>query len=148
MPKTERLRDVLTASPTLEYLNQMGASGWRLTTLEWERETDRDTADMPPPRLELEEVPFGLQVASDSCHLIENQAEMRVLMSAVNLFVDDLPVSRVAEELNREGYRNRRGEKWTPSAVFELIPRMIEAGPKIFAKEEWVGLRRRLPSGQ
>jgi hypothetical protein len=147
MPKNERLRDILSGSPTLEYLNQMSASGWKLIALEWERETGEET---PDPVVRMEEVPYGLQVADDGRHLMENQAEMRVLMSAVNMFVDDRPVSGVAEELNRLGYRDRSGDKWTPSAVFELIPRMIEAGPKIFAKDEWAGLRsglkRRLPS--
>jgi hypothetical protein len=142
MAKTERLRDVLSGSPTLEYLNQMGASGWRLVALEWQRETDEEVAEQLP---EMEEVPYGLQVADDGRHLMENAAEMRILAGAVNMFVDDLPVSRVAEELNRLGYRNRQGDRWTPAAVFQLVPRMIEAGPKIFAKEDWVRLRKRLP---
>jgi len=142
MAKTERLRDVLSGSPTLEYLNQMGASGWKLVALEWQRETDEDVAETLP---EMEEVPYGLQVADDGRHLMENAAEMRILTGAVNMFVDDFPVSRVAEELNRLGYRNRQGDRWTPAAVFQLVPRMIEAGPKIFAKEDWVRLRKRLP---
>jgi hypothetical protein len=142
MAKTERLRDVLSGSPTLEYLNQMGASGWKLVALEWQRETGEDVAETLP---EMEEVPYGLQVADDGRHLMENAAEMRILTGAVNMFVDDFPVSRVAEELNRLGYRNRQGDRWTPAAVFQLVPRMIEAGPKIFAKEDWVRLRKRLP---
>src|SRR5438552_14690703 len=137
MAKTERLRDTLSGSPTLEYLNQMAASGWKLVALEWQRETDADSPENESSPL-MEEVPYGLQVADDGRHLMENAAEMRILATAVNMFVDDLPVSRVAEELNRLGYRNRQGDRWTPVAVFELVPRMIEAGPKIFAKEEWV----------
>jgi hypothetical protein len=145
MPKTERLREVLSVAPTPEYLNQMGASGWRLVALEWQRETDEETA-VPenPPRLE--DAPYGLQVADDGRHLMESAGEMRVLVAAVKMIVDDLPVSRVAEELNRYGYRTRSGERWSAAAVFDLLPRMIEAGPKIFAKDEWAGLRTRLPS--
>src|SRR5438874_2315284 len=143
MPKTERLRDVLSGSPTLEYLNQMSAFGWRLVALEWQRETDEETPENTP---QMEEVPYGLQVADDGRHLRENAAETSILIAAVNMIVDDLPVSRVAEELNRLGYRTRSGAKWTASVVFELLPRMIEAGPKIFAKQEWAGLRTRLPA--
>lgn len=146
MPKTERLREVLSGSPTLEYLNQMGASGWKLAALEWQRDTDDDTASPATRSEQMEEVPYGLQVAVDGLHLMENSAEMRILVAAVRMIVDDLPVSRVAEELNRLGYRTRQGNKWTPAAVFELLPRMIEAGPRIFAKDEWAGLRKRLPA--
>jgi hypothetical protein len=53
-------------------------------------------------------------------------------------------MSRVADELNRLGYRTRKAVKWTPAAVFDLLPRMIEAGPRIFTKEEWVSRKRRL----
>jgi hypothetical protein len=141
MPKTERLRDVLSGSPTLEYLSEMGASGWRLVALEWQRETNQEVPESAP---RMEEVPYGLQVADDGCHLMESAAEMRILIAAVNMIVDDLPVSRVAEELNRLGYRTRSGGKWSAPAVFELLPRMIEAGPKIFARDEWAGLRKRL----
>jgi hypothetical protein len=143
MPKTERLRDVLSGSPTLEYLNQMGASGWKLVAMEWQRDTDEEVVEDAP---HMEEVPYGLQVADDGLHLMESAAEMRILVAAVRMIVDDLPVSRVAEELNRMGYRTRPGNKWSASAVFELLPRMIETGPKIFAKNEWAGLRKRLPA--
>lgn len=143
MPKTERLRDVLSGSPTLEYLQQMAASGWRLVALEWQRETDEEEPEAAAPHME--EVPYGLQVAADGRHLMESAAEMRILVTAVKMIVDDLPVSRVAEELNQYGYRTRSGEKWTATAVFDLLPRMIEAGPKIFAKSEWAALRTHLP---
>ena len=65
-------------------------------------------------------------------------------MSAVNMIVDDLPMSGIAAELNRQGYRTRRDSPWTATAVFDLLPRMIEAGPRIFTREEWANRRRRL----
>jgi hypothetical protein len=144
MAKTQRMRDVLTGSPTLEYLNQMNASGWRLVALEWERETESTENDFAQPGLREIDVPYGMQISEDGWHLVESAAEMRVLMSAVNMIVDDYPMSRVADELNRQGYRKRNGDKWTAVAVFDLLPRMIEAGPEIFTKEEWVDRRRRL----
>jgi len=143
MAKTQRMRDVLAGSPTLEYLNQMNASGWKLVALEWEREAESAESDFTQPAREID-VPYGMQISEDGWHLVESGAEMRVLMSAVNMIVDDQPMSRVADELNRQGYRKRNGDKWTAAAVFDLLPRMIEAGPEIFTKEEWVGRRRRL----
>jgi hypothetical protein len=144
MPKTERLREVLTGSPTLEYLNHMNASGWRLIALEWERESESPKTDAPEPIEQEIEVPYGMQISEDGWHLVESAAEMRVLLSAINMIVDDSSMSGVAEELNRQGYRTRRGTKWTAPAVFDLLPRMIEAGPKIFTKEEWVSRKQRL----
>jgi hypothetical protein len=144
MATTQRLRDVLTASPTLEYLNHMSSSGWRLVALEWERESDSPGGELPAPAVQEIEVPYGMQISDDGWHLTENAAENRVLMSAINMIVDDSPMSGVADELNRQGFRTRKGEKWTAAAVFDLLPRMIEAGPRIFTKEEWVNRRRRV----
>jgi hypothetical protein len=144
MATTQRMRDVLTGSPTLEYLNQMTASGWRLVALEWEREADGGASDFPEPAGHEIDVPYGMQISEDGYRLIESGAEMRVLTSAINLIVDDSPMSGVAEELNRQGYRTRKGGKWTPAAVFDLLPRMIEAGPKIFSRDEWAERRKRI----
>jgi hypothetical protein len=141
---TQRLRDVLAGSPTLEYLSKMNSSGWKLVALEWERESDSPKGDLPEPDLREIEVPYGLQISEDGWHLTENAAENRVLMSAINMIVDDAPMSGVADELNRQGFRTRRGAKWTAAAVFDLLPRMIEAGPTIFTKEEWAHRRSRV----
>ncbi len=144
MAKTQRMRDVLAGSPTIEYLNQMNAAGWKLVALEWEREAE--SAENEPVQLGAREieVPYGMQISEDGWHLVESAAEMQVLISAVNMIVEDQPMSRVADELNRQGYRRRNGNKWTAVAVFDLLPRMIEAGPEIFTKDEWVDRRRRL----
>jgi hypothetical protein len=144
MAKTQRLRDVLAGSPTLEYLNHMGSSGWRLVALEWERESDSPGSDSREPVVQELEVPYGMQITDDGLHLVENPAENRVLESAINMIVDDAPMSGVADELNRQGLRTRKGARWTPAAVFDLLPRMIEAGPRIFTKEEWTFRRRRV----
>jgi hypothetical protein len=122
----------------------MNASGWRLVALEWERDAVSTEADAPQPPAQELEVPYGMQISDDGWHLVESAAEMRVLMHAVNMIVDDSSMSGVADELNRQGYRTRRGEKWTSAGVFNLLPRMIEAGPRIFTKEEWVERKRRL----
>src|SRR5580698_1029652 len=102
MATTQRLRDVLTGSPTLEYLNHMTASGWRLIALEWERDSDSPESESPVPAMQEIEVPYGMQISEDGWHLIESAAEMRVLMSAINMIVDDYSMSGVADELNRQ----------------------------------------------
>jgi len=53
----------------------------------------------------------------------------------------------VADELNRRGLRQRDGQTWTPGALFNLLPRMIEVGPRLFVSEEWTQRRQRLPRG-
>jgi len=142
MSKSVRLREPLAGSPTLEYLNQRMAAGWRLVALEWEKESA--AAEPEEPAAE-EEIPYGVQVSSDGVRLVENPTERQIIILALDMIVDDCPLSRAAEELNRRGYRTRAGVDWTPAALFNLLPRMIEVGPRIFASEEWTTRRQRLP---
>jgi hypothetical protein len=37
MAKNVRIREPLSGSPTLEYLNERMAAGWKLIALEWEK---------------------------------------------------------------------------------------------------------------
>lgn len=85
---------------------------------------------MDDPRIQ--EIPYGLQVGADCCSLVENTAETRVLKETARLLVDDMPLSRIAAELNNLGYRTRREALWTPTEVFKLLPRMIDAGNRLF----------------
>jgi hypothetical protein len=48
------------------------------------------------------------------------------------------------DELNRQGFRTRHGGQWTASGVFNMIPRLVETGPRIFTSAQWVEIRRRL----
>ncbi len=98
------------------------------------------------PKLEAirEEVPYGMRVAADCKFLEEDPAESEVLVSMMDLIVADNPLSQVAAELNRKGYRTRHGAPWTASAVFNMIPRLVEVGPRVFSSEEWVALRHRI----
>lgn len=114
------------------------ALGWRLVALEWERDT---VADEPQAQASAE-VPFGLKVSGDCAHLEENAAEREVLLAMMELTIQDGPYSSIAEELNRRGFRTREGLRWTPVSVFQMLPRLIEVGPKIFGSEEWQERRR------
>jgi hypothetical protein len=133
----KRMREVVDGVPGPDYLGEKMEKGWRLVALEWEREAeDSDQA----PR---EEVPFGLKVADDCVHLEEDPVERQALRLMLDLIVDDeIPLSRVTNELNQRGYRTRSGSKWTQAAVFDMLPRLIESAPRIFSTDEWA-LRKR-----
>jgi hypothetical protein len=142
MAKNVRIREPLAASPTLEYLTERTSAGWKLVALEWEKPAD---GELPATAEKAEEIPYGLQVSADCQSLVENPAERQIIILALDMIVEDSPLSRVAEELNLRGHRTREGQAWTPAALFNLLPRMIEVGPRLFVSEEWTQRRRRLP---
>jgi hypothetical protein len=142
MPKTDRVREPLTALPTLEYLIQRIESGWRLVALEWERESGAGT---PEPPEWTEEIPYGLQVSEDCTGLVESPGETEIIILALDMIVEDCRLSRVADELNKRGYRTRAGKSFTPTDLFRLLPRMIQVGPRVFSSQEWMTRRARLP---
>ena len=85
-----------------------------------------------------------MRVADDCCHLVEDPAELRILTLMMDLIVQDNSLSQVAGTLNAVGFRTRAGAAWDPVAVFNMLPRLIEVGPRIFSSEEWDVRRRRL----
>jgi hypothetical protein len=143
MPKKERLHETVTVLPTLEYLAQRIQEGWKLTGLEWERETDAETA--PRPKDWVEEIPYGLRVSDDCTRLVECAPEKEIIILALDMIVEDCPLSQVAEELSRRGYQTRDGNAWTPTVLFNLLPRMIQMGPRLFTSQEWTTRRKKLP---
>jgi hypothetical protein len=42
-------------------------------------------------------------------------------------------VVKLSKELNRRGYSTRDGRPWTKTALFNLMPRMIQVGPRVFS---------------
>ena len=144
MAKKERIRETLTGLPTLEYLTRRIELGWRPSAIEWERDILPEGEDR---RLWTEEIPYGLQVSDDCTGLVENPAEREIITIAIDMVVDDQPLSRVAAELNRRNYRTRGGREWSPNDLFSLLPRMIQVGPKLFTSEEWTSRRQKLPRG-
>lgn len=131
MTKTERMRQVVAGSVSDVDLKKQGEMGWKLVALEWEREVH--TAEEPLPI----EVPFGLRVAPETQQLEEDPRERETLFEMMELIVREGSYSRIAEELNRHGYRTREGFRWTPVSVFEMLPRLIEVGPHLFRSPEW-----------
>jgi len=140
MAKKERIREGLNGLPTREYLMRRIELGWRPSAIEWERDIVEEGAEQW-----IEEIPYGLQVSDDCTGLVENPAEREVITLAIDLIVQDHPLSRVAALLNERGYQTRRGNPWGPSDLFTLLPRMIQVGPKLFTSDEWTTRRQRLP---
>jgi len=137
MPKLERLRDFLNEAPPDGYFRDKINDGWKLVAIEWERGA---TAAEEPT----EDIPYGLRVASDCRRLEGNPDEVSVLLLLMEVIVQDGPLSKAAAVINERGHRTRDGERWTPSALFNLLPRLIEAGPRLSTSAEWIERRKRL----
>lgn len=137
----QRIHEHREAAPTTDELRVRAAEGWRLAAVVWERDVASDTSGKRPVT---EVVPFGLRVADDCQHLEENEAEKEIILLALELIVQDFRLSQVAIELNRRRYRTRTGASWNAASVFDLLPRLIDVGPKIFASQEWAKRRQAL----
>jgi|SRR5271155_6229032 len=142
MAESERIRESLQAPLDATYMKQREQAGWKLVAVEWERAA----AAVAPPEAtpSMEDAPFGLRVAGDCEHLEQNPAEMQFLLSMMELIIQDISLVKVAEELNRKGFRTRKGAEWGPVAVFNMLPRLIELTPQIFNNEEWLERRKHL----
>lgn len=140
MTKMERVRDPLTTVPSTEYLREKLEEGWQPVCMEWERPSEQQDED---GRIK-EEVPYGLEVAFDRLYLVENTTEVAAMTLMLELIVDDQPLSAVAEELGRRGFVRRNGQAWTQVSVFNLLPRLVEVAPRIYASEDWPSKVRQL----
>jgi hypothetical protein len=131
MKKTERVRQLVSAPLSDADLKQQTEKGWRLVAIEWEREVETSETQLPG------DVPFGLRVAPETQQLEENPDEREILVQLMELLVQEGSYARIADEINRRGYRTRRGTPWSPISVFEMLPRLIEVGPYLFRSSEW-----------
>jgi len=130
--QTERIRQTVSGPLSLEDIDKYQKQGWVATAIEWEREVPGE-----PTGPLVEGPPYGLRVGDDCLSLEEDPDEAKVLVTMMELMIQDGPYSFIAQELNRRGYATREGSKWNPVSVFKMLPRLIEAGPKIFSSEEW-----------
>ena len=140
MAQVERIREPLNGPISDEQLRAKAQSGWKPVAVIWERELD----DSNGAYVREVDVPYGYRVAVDTVHLEVNNQENAVLLLSMELIVQDMRLSQIAAALNEKGYRTRNGFLWNPASVFELLPRLIEAGPRIFTSEEWIERRKRL----
>jgi len=135
MARVERIREVLSRPFDEGYFRAKLNEGWRLIAVQWERDVE---GAPPDPARWTEDAPYGLRVAADCIHLEEDPVERRVLELMLKLISSDKPMSQIARELNDQNLHTRSGSPWTQTAVFNLLPRLIEAAPHIWKKERQI----------
>ncbi len=138
---TMRIREVVWEPPSPHYLMEKARKGWTLVALEWEREMNAEESH----RIGLIcDVPYGLRVAADSLTLEENAEERAIITEILRLIVrDEMRFSLIADALNGSGFKTRDGKAWSATAIFDMLPRLIEVAPEILSSEEWEALKRR-----
>ncbi len=137
MANVERVREVVDTPPSAEELSERAENGWRLVAVEWQREAEGGDSEA----FAREEVPYGLAVDADHHYLVENPTEVEAMRCLLEQVVLDRPLSEVAAELTRRGFRQRSGVEWNQVALFNLLPRVVEVAPRIYSSEEWVEKR-------
>lgn len=141
MKTTERIRELRNDPPTPEELAYKTEQGWSLAAIEWQREVEQPAGAPRPFR---QAPPFGLRVAEEVRMLEEDPAEAAALQAMLGLVIDDeMSFSQAAVALNERGIATRDGQPWTQVRVFEMMPRIVEAAPRILASEDWSASRQR-----
>jgi recombinase len=136
--KKERMRQVVSGPLEAADLKEQSEKGWKLVAIEWEREVETAEDRLPA------EVPFGLKISAGTQQLETNPAEREILLQMMDLLVQEGSYSRIADEINRRGFRTREGMRWTSVSVFEMVPRLIEVAPHVFRSSEWQNRRQQL----
>jgi len=131
----ERMRDVVSGPFSLDVIGQRMAAGWQMIAIEWRRELP--DAEAPIESEFDEEVPYGLRVSDDCKRLESDPIEHQVLMLMMDLVTQDFSYAEIVARLNEKGYRMRNNQPWNRVAVFRMIPRLIEVGPRFFTSGEW-----------
>ena len=135
MAYVERMRDMIGQPLLEEIVRQRTSAGWHLVSLEWRRELP--DAEEPTEGAYPEDIPFGLRISEDCKRLELDPSEQQALLQMMEMLVQDFPFSNIASDLNEKGFRTRDGKRWNPVAIFNMIPRLIEVGPRLFSTEEW-----------
>jgi hypothetical protein len=135
MAYVERIRDMITEPLLEEIVRQRTAAGWHLVSLEWRRELP--DAEAPTDGAFPEDIPYGLRVSEDCKRLEVDPNENQALLQMMEMLVQDFPFSAIVSDLNEKGFRTRDGRRWSPVAIFNMIPRLIDVGPRLFSTEEW-----------
>jgi hypothetical protein len=138
MAYIERTKDILNGPLTNDLLRQRADAGWQVASIEWRRELPGDA----PIESYVGEIPYGLRISEDCQRLEVDPEENLILMQMMELLVQDFPLTSVASDLNEKGYRTREGKRWSPVSVFNMLPRLVEAGPTMFPTEEWESRRQ------
>ena len=131
----ERMRDSISEPFSPDLIRQRTAAGWQMVAIEWRRELP--DAEAPTEGDFNEEIPYGLRITEDCKRLESHPVEQQVLMLMMKLVTEDFSYAEIVAQLNEKGYRMRNGQPWNRIAVFRMIPRLIEVGPRFFSSAEW-----------
>jgi hypothetical protein len=137
----ERVRDVVSGPFSPAVIEQRTAAGWQMVSIEWRREMPDSEA--PLQGAFSEEIPYGLRISNDGLRLEVDAGENQVLLLMMDLLAQDFSYSSIVSDLNEKGVRTREGKPWNRIAVFNMMPRLIDVGPRIFSSEEWEKRRLR-----
>src|SRR5580692_7964039 len=146
MAHFERIRDVMSGPFSPEVIRQRTAAGWQMVSIEWRRELPDSEA--PPDRGFNEDIPFGLRISDDCQRLEVDPHENQMLLLMMDLLAQDFSYASIVSDLNEKGFRTRAGKPWSRVAVFNMMPRLIEVGPRIFNSDEWEQRRLKLSKRQ
>lgn len=134
-------RDNISQPLTVDYFHERLSQGWIITAVEWTRPIDDD---QPQANNGTQDVPYGQRVAEDCGHLTDHVREMEVIAFIYDGVVGGIRPALIAGALNERGFRTRSGLPWTASAVFELMPRIIELSPRLQRRPNWPSHRAQL----
>jgi hypothetical protein len=146
MAHFERIRDVISGPFSPEVMQQRTTAGWQLVSLEWRRELPESEA--PSNGAFSEDIPYGLRISDDCQRLEVDPTENRTLMLMMELLVQDFSYSSIVSDLHEKGLRMRDGKPWNRVAIFNMMPRLIEVGPRLFSTDEWRKMRQKLSSSK
>jgi hypothetical protein len=135
MAHFERIRDVISGPFSSEIIGQRTAAGWQLVSIDWRRELPDSEA--PTEGAFSEDIPYGLRISDDCQRLEIEPTENQALMLMMDLLGQDFSYSHIVSDLNEKGFRTRDGKPWSRVAVFNMMPRLIEVGPRLFSSEKW-----------
>lgn len=131
------VRDEMEGPVSLDYFARRTAEGWKLKAIEWEKPAESASLTAP---VEIPS-PYGITVVPPTARLETKPDEIEVLRTILELIVVEKGVGHIATELNNRGYARRDGKPWTSTAVFNLLPRLIETAPDILKSSEWQAQR-------
>jgi len=137
----ERMRDVISGPFSPDIIQQRTKAGWQMASIEWRRELPDSEA--PSEGAFGEDIPYGLRISDDCKRLEIDNKEQQILMTMMELLVQDFSYSAIVSDLNERGHRMRDGRPWSRVSVFNMIPRLIEVGPRFFNSDEWEKRRKR-----
>ncbi len=135
MAYVERIRDMIAQPLLEEIVRQRVAAGWHLVSVEWRRTLPE--SEMPSEGAFPEDIPYGLRISEDCKGLELDPNEQQALLQMMEMLVQDFSFSSIASDLNEKGFRTRDGKRWSPVGIFNMIPRLIDVGPRLFSTEEW-----------